>query len=129
MSKRILRIGIAPKEQIHQRMLEIAKGVRRQRPDEPKVWFTSPEALARVFSTKNMMLIEIIRHASPESVSELARRVGREKTNVLRSLKTLKDFDIVYFETREGNRKAPRLNYDDYVVNGHLIGHSNGKAA
>lgn len=127
MSKRILRIGIAPKEYIHARMLDIAKGVRRQGADEPRVWFTSTEALARVFSKKNMMLIEIIRHSEPESVTELAKRVGREKTNVLRSLKTLKEFDIVDFEEGEGNRKAPRVNYDDFLIA--LGGYVNGKAA
>jgi len=116
MSKRILHIGIAPKEFIHRRMLDIAKGVCRQGRDEPRVWFTSTEALARVFSKKNMMLIEIIRHSQPESVTELAERVKSQKTNVLRSLKTLEEFDVIHFETGEGNRKAPRLNYDDIRI-------------
>jgi predicted transcriptional regulator len=97
-------------------MLDIAKGGARPRPDEPRVWFTSWEALARVLSKKNMLLIEIIRDAEPESVTELAKRVGRNKTNVLRSLKVLKQFEIVDFEEGEGNRKAPRLNYDDFRV-------------
>jgi predicted transcriptional regulator len=97
-------------------MLDITKGARRPRPDEPRVWFTSWEALARVFSKQNMMLIEILRHAEPESVTELAKIVGREKTNVLRSLKTLKQFEIVDFEEGERGRKAPRLNYDDFRV-------------
>ena len=55
MSKRILHIGIAPQERIHKRMLEIAKGVRRQQPDEPRVWFTSYEALARVLSKQALV--------------------------------------------------------------------------
>ncbi len=128
-SKRILHIGIASREHIHRRMLDIAKGVRRQRPDEPRVWFTSAEALARVLSKKNMLLIEMIRHAQPASVTELAARVCRDKTNVLRSLKTLKQFEIVDFEEGEGGRKAPRLNYDDFRVDGRLGGHLSGKAA
>lgn len=127
--KRILHIGIASREFIHKRMLDIAKGMRRQRADEPRVWFTSAEALARVLSKKNMLLIEMIRHAEPASVTELAERVGRKKTNVLRSLKTLKQFDIVDFEEGEGGRKAPRLNYDDFRVDGHLGSHLSGKAA
>ena len=86
--KRILHIGIAPREYIHRRMLDIAKGAVRRLPDEPRVWFTSAEALARVLSKKNMILIETIRHSGPASVTELAERVGRNKTNVLRSLKS-----------------------------------------
>lgn len=128
-SKRILHIGIASREYIHERMLDIAKGARRPRPDEPRVWFTSAEALARVLSKKNMLLIEMIRHAEPASVTELAERVGRNKTNVLRSLKTLKHFEIVDFEEGRSGRKAPRLNYDDFRVDGHLGGHWGGKAA
>jgi predicted transcriptional regulator len=129
VSKRILHIGIAPRERIHKRMLEIAKGARRQRPGEPHVWFTSWEALARVLSRKNMLLIEMIRDAEPASVTELAKKVRRNKTNVLRSLKVLKEFEIVDFEEGEGGRRAPRLNYDDFRVETQLGGQSPDKAA
>lgn len=129
MSKRILHIGIAPRERIHGRMLDIAKGAARPRADEPRVWFTSWEALARVLSRKNMLLIEMIRDAEPQSVTELAKRVGRNKTNVLRSLKVLKQFEIVDFEEGEGNRKAPRLNYDDFRVESRMTLPSRDKAA
>lgn len=128
MTKRILHIGIAPRERIHKRMLDIAKGARRQ-PDEPRVWFTSWEALARVLSKQNLLLIEMIREAEPASVTELARRVRRNKTNVLRSLKILKEFEIIDFEEREGGRRAPRLNYDDFRVESQLGAHPPGKAA
>ena len=47
-------------------------------------------------------------------MTELANKVGREKTNVLRSLKTLKEFDIVEFQEGEGGRKPPRLKYDAF---------------
>lgn len=114
MTKRILHIGIASREYIHKRMLEIAKGKRKQLPNDPRVWFTSFEALARVFSRQNMMLIEMLRQKDPDSVTELAREVGREKTNVLRSLKRLADFEIIEFEEGEGGRRAPRLKYDDF---------------
>ena len=80
-------------------MLDIAKGAVRPRTDEP------------------------------ESVTELARRVGRNKTNVLRSLKVLKQFEIVDFEEGEGNRKAPRLNYDDFRVESRMAPLPRGKAA
>ena len=129
MNKRILRIGIAPRAQVHKRMLDIAKGVRKQQKDEPRVWFTSWEALARVLSKQNMLLIEMIRDAEPDSVTELARRVGRDKTNVLRSLKLLKEFEIVDFEEGEGGRRAPRLNYDDFLVESRLKRQSRDKAA
>ena len=111
-------------------MLAIAKGTLRQQPGEPRVWFTSAEALARVLSRKNMLLIEMIRHAEPASVTELAAKIGRTKSNVLRSLKTLKDFEIIDFEEGLGGRKAPRVNYDDFHVDGTFgTGARTGKAA
>lgn len=129
MTKRILRIGIAPTTQVHRRMLDIAKGSRTQQPDEPRVWFTSWEALARVLSKQNMLLIEMIRECEPESVTELAKSVRRAKTNVLRSLKLLKEFEIVDFDEGEGGRKAPRLKYDDFVVESRLNARHRNKAA
>lgn len=130
MSKRILRIGIASRKFIHRRMLDIAKGAHQPTAEEPKVWFTSAEAMARVFSTKNMMLIEIIRDLHPASVTELADKAGRTKSNVLRSLKTLAQFDIVEFEDGRQGRKAPRVNYDGFrVVVGRLGSTSGDKEA
>lgn len=126
---RILRIGIAPLEAIKRRTQDIASGNRRHKSDEPRVWFTSLDALARVLSRQNMLLIEIIRHSHPESVTELAERVGRAKSNVLRSLKTLEEFDIVTFENGRGGRKAPRMMYDDFRVDGYLGLSQNNKAA
>jgi predicted transcriptional regulator len=123
-----LHIGIAPREYVHRRMLDIARGARRRAPDEPRVWFTSAEALARVLSKKNMLLIEAIRSTGPASVTELAERVSRTKTNVLRSLRTLEQFGIVAFEAGKGGRKAPRLNYDDFRVDG-TLGNPRDKAA
>jgi predicted transcriptional regulator len=127
--KRVLHIGIAPQRDIHKRMLDIAKGTRRPRADEPRVWFTSAEALARVLSKKNMLLIEMIRSAQPASVTELAERVGRKKTNVLRSLKTLAQFEIVDFQDGHAGRRAPRVNYDDFRIDGRFGPHPSGKAA
>ena len=121
MTKRILRIGIASKGAIHKRLLDIARGDRKLRPDEPKVWFTSMEAMARVFSKQNILLMEIIRDCSPESVTELADRVGRNKANVLRSLKALKQYEVVDFEEGKGGRRAPRLKYDDVSFDFRLL--------
>jgi predicted transcriptional regulator len=114
VTKRILRIGIASRDYIRGRMLAIAKGDLKPAATDPRVWFTSYEALARVFSKANIMLIEILREKSLGSVTELAKAVGKEKTNVLRSLRTLQEFEIVEFEEGEGGRKAPRLKYDDF---------------
>ncbi|KAB2918529.1 MAG: transcriptional regulator [Hyphomicrobiaceae bacterium] len=95
-------------------MLAIAKSQKKQLPTDPRVWFTSFEALARVFSRQNMMLIMTLRQKDLGSVTELANAVGRTKADVRRSLVMLEKFEIVEFEEGEGRRKAPRLKYDDF---------------
>ena len=42
-----IKVGIATHEELRERALQIARGERRQ-PDEPKVWSTSLESLAKV---------------------------------------------------------------------------------
>lgn len=120
MNKKILRIGIASRDEIKQRTLEIATGKRRRQPDEPRVWFTSVDAFSRVLSSKSMLLLEMIRQSEPESVSELAEKLGRQKPNVSRILKKLEEFGIIEFEIGKGGKKAPRVKYDDFRVEGPL---------
>ena len=59
MSKkmRILRIGIASKEAIRQRTLDMVSGKVVPGNKEPKVWFTSLSEFARMLDEKNMICI------------------------------------------------------------------------
>ena len=107
-----LRIGIASRDQIKQRSIDIAAGKRRRRPDEPRLWFTSLDAILRVLSDKNMLLLEIIRNSQPKSLTELAERAGMQKSNLSRTLHKLEQFGLLEFEVGESGRKAPRVNYD-----------------
>ncbi len=50
--ERVLKIGIASREEIQARTLAIVRGEIKVTPDDPKVWFTSLESLAQVLSTK-----------------------------------------------------------------------------
>jgi predicted transcriptional regulator len=107
-----LRIGIASREQIKRRSIDIAAGKRRRKPEEPRIWFTSLEAILRVLSDKNMLLLEIIRNSRPASLSELAERAGMQKSNLSRTLHKLQQFGLVDLEVGDGGKKAPRVNYD-----------------
>ena len=72
MAKRsILRVGIAPYEEVKKRVLAIARGESRPTKNEPKVWFSSIESLAQVLSSKNKLLLEIIAQSKLNSVSEV----------------------------------------------------------
>ena len=50
-------IGILSQEKIRQRVLAIARGSYKPKPNEPKVWFTSMKSLAEVLSDENRALL------------------------------------------------------------------------
>jgi predicted transcriptional regulator len=90
-----LRVGIASYEQMKARTLAIARGQLKPGPQDPKVWFTSTESMARVLSAKNRELLETIRLKAPQSLSELAEQTGRKKPNLSRTLKTMQRYGLV----------------------------------
>ena len=51
-------IGIMPQERIHERVLAIARGSYKPKPNEPKLWFTSMKSLAEVLSDDSRALLQ-----------------------------------------------------------------------
>jgi predicted transcriptional regulator len=113
---KILRIGIASREAMKARTLRIARGRRKRGPDEPKVWFTSMESLAQVLSSKNTLLLQIIRRARPASLKELAELSGRHVSNLSRTLRTLERYRLVRLEPSENGTLVPTVPYDRVVL-------------
>jgi predicted transcriptional regulator len=103
-----LKIGIASYEQIKARTLAIARGERRPDPGEPKIWFTSLDSVAKILSPENRKLLQAIVDTSPRSLQDLADTVGREKSNVSRTLKTMEKYGFVTIEKSEG-RVVPKV--------------------
>ena len=74
---------------------------------EPKVWFTSIEALAKVFSEKNMLMLETIRNSEALTLSALAQKLGRSEANLTRDLHILEGVGLVGIqEDEEGSIKG-----------------------
>src|SRR4051794_40296499 len=55
-----LKAGVASYEEMKARTIAVARGDRRVVADEPKVWFTSTESLAKVLSAGNRELLRVI---------------------------------------------------------------------
>ena len=91
---------------------QFARGERKRAPDEPHVWFSSFESLAKVLSERNMLLLEFIRKAKPRFVVELAKASGRAKSNLSRTLHSMGKLGIVELVEGARGRKMPRLKYD-----------------
>jgi hypothetical protein len=81
------KVGIATHDQLRDRATQIARGERRRQPDEPKIWFTSLESLAKVLSEPNRRLLRIIDERHPSSLAELETLTGRKASNLSRTLK------------------------------------------
>ena len=106
-----LRIGIASLAVMKARTLAIARGALKPGADEPKLWFTSIESLARVLSDKNRGLLDLIIERQPNSLAELEALSGRAKSNLSRTLKSMQRFGLVELLKGEGGALKPRVPY------------------
>jgi len=106
-----LRVGIATYDEMKARTIAIARGLLEPTSDDPKVWFTSAEAFARVLSDRNRSLIQIIAESAPESLAQLAELTGRQKSNLSRTLKTMARYGLVKVERGPRGSVIPRVTY------------------
>ena len=109
-----LHIGIAPPSYVKKRMLEIARGGKPS-PEEPRVWVSSLESLAKVLTDKNMLLLEMIRNSQPQSLGELAKLSDRKVPNLSRTLHLMERLGIVALLEKPNGRKVPTAIYDTDV--------------
>ncbi len=110
---KILHIGIAPYEDMKARTMAIARGELKPGPDDPKLWFTSIESLARVLSDKNRALLDLIIEQQPKSLAELESLSGRAKSNLSRTLKSMERFGLVELLKGDGGALRPRVPYEE----------------
>lgn len=112
---KVLKIGIAPVEQQRARSLAIAAGTRQRAEDEPRVWFPSVSAMARVLSDENMALLKVIREQQPDSMDALARAVDKHASNVSRSVHAMVRCGLVEL-VRQGRVVTPRATAEHVTV-------------
>jgi predicted transcriptional regulator len=108
-----LRIGIASLADMKARTLAVARGELKVGRDEPKLWFTSIDSLARVLSDKNRLLLYLIIEQQPKSLAELEALSGRAKSNLSRTLKSMERFGFVELLKGEGGTVQPRVPYEE----------------
>ncbi len=74
---------------MNMRTLAIMRGERKVGKEEPKVWFTSVESLAKILSERSRELLLLIAREGPDSLNRLAELTGCEQSNLSRTLKTM----------------------------------------
>lgn len=112
----ILRVGIAPYEEIRERTLSIARGEYKPLPSEPKIWFSSMESFAQILSSRNKLLLEIIAQSKPRSMTELALLSGRQKSNLSRTLKTMEHYGLVTLKREKSGEIRPQVTFNHLRV-------------
>lgn len=107
----VIKIGILSVEEQRKRALEIASGTRKRDKNEPKIYFPSMAAAARLLSDENMALLKVIREQRPQSVDELAQKIGKPQSNVSRSLHALAPYGLVELK-KQGRQVTPVVTFD-----------------
>jgi predicted transcriptional regulator len=110
-----IKIGILPQAEIRQRTIDIAAGIYKPKPDDPKIWFTSLKSLSQVLSDENQALLKVILETEPQSLSELTKKTGRKLSNLSRTLKTLENYQLIRL-VKNGKRIRPFVNALSFQV-------------
>jgi len=77
--------------------------------------FLTVEELGRILTPCRIELLQKIRELNPNSIKELARKVGRDFKNVYNDLKVLHVAGLVEFK-ENGKNKKPYLPYDELEI-------------
>lgn len=86
---------------------------------QPILNFGSYAELSRLFSPKNLELLETIAESEPDSIREAAELVDRDYKQVHRNLSELEDIGVIEFEgdgDGSGRPKKPILAYDGLKI-------------
>ncbi|MDY6841376.1 MAG: MarR family transcriptional regulator [Pseudomonadota bacterium] len=110
------KIGIMPEDLIRKRLLAMAQGLYTPAADEPRIWYTSLNAVSQVLCAENVGLLRLIDSEKPQTVTELARLSGRAKGNLSHTLKSLSDKGFVRLEKQAGNALKPVALFTDFEI-------------
>lgn len=112
----IMNIGIMSRSDYAKRTLAIVKGKHKVQKSEPRIWFESLKSLSQVLSNENRELLKLIVTHQPQSLGELEKLSGRQKSNLSRTLKTLARFGIVELPKLEGGKLAPVVKATEFRI-------------
>ena len=97
-----------------QRTSAIARGELKPGAQIPRYGSPRRKCGADTFCEKPQVL-GTIRRTSPQSLAELAKRTGRKKPNLSRTLKTMEHYGLVQI-SRHKRKLVPRVRYQRVAV-------------
>jgi predicted transcriptional regulator len=96
-------------------MKAVARGERSAPGDAGRPSFNSVDALVRLLTPENRLLLTIIRDRKPQSVAELVEMSGRAQPNLTRTLAKMQSAGFITM-TQVGQRKKPSVVVRKIVV-------------
>lgn len=108
-------IGVIPESILRKRIIAIATGKYKPQVGEPKVWFSSLNALGQVLSNENIALLRLMDAQKPQTITELAEMSGRQVSNLSNTLKTLCGHGFVSLE-KTGRTVKPKALFTDFEI-------------
>lgn len=100
---------------LREEMKAVARGERPAPADAAKPSFNSVDALVRLLTPENRLLLAIIRDRRRQSVAELVAMSGRAQPNLTRTLAKMAAAGFITMKT-VGRRKAPTVAVKRIVV-------------
>lgn len=100
---------------LREEMKAVASGEGPAPADAGKPSFNSVDALVRLLTPENRLLLAIIRDRKPQSVAELVEMSGRAQPNLTRTLAKMASAGFITMKT-VGRRKAPSVAVKKIVV-------------
>ncbi len=102
-------------QSLRDEMKAIARGEKPAAADASQPSFNSVDAVIRLLTPGNRLLLAMIRDHKPRSVAELVKLSGRAQPNLTRTLAKLEAAGFVVM-TAEGRRKAPTTTITKIIV-------------
>lgn len=110
-TERVLTIEVASFDEATERGGESLRDALDGEPQPARLVFDSPAEALRLLSQERYRLLRAITEYEPESISELARTVERDKGAVSNDLGLLEEHGLVTLDWH-GQEKQPTVTYD-----------------
>lgn len=111
---------------LREEMKAVVRGEKPAPKDAGELSFDSVEAVMRLLTPQNRVLLAVIRDKKPQSITELSVLTGRAQSNLTRTLGKFEAMGFVRFENVD-RRKVPtatihslRINIDPFSQNDQL---------
>lgn len=111
-----VEILVLPKEEYFKGLNDLFEQAHNGelRPQPRQIIVSSIDDLNSILTTERVKILKTIRDLSPQSISELADLLGRDRRNVIHDLMYLKGLGFVDFKDEKKDKKAkkPTVDYD-----------------